>query len=434
MMRRIGIVAIALLVASCGSAPPASPRTVPVDPEPPPEDFEAIGVDEVLARCDGGDQRFCRLAGQLRLGAQLSWHDFAVSPDPDAARASFAAACGAGDLDACADELWAKALQAPIDAAMVARATELCTKGSALGCTLAGIGAGKELANKALLGKACDGGEQVACGILVREGDSARAAEGCERGTASMCYAAALQAKDEATAIGFLVRSCQLGTFAGCMQLAVMNQLGQHGPIDPTFLRSTYERGCKQGVDQACQSLAYLYQIGLGVERDPAKAFAIDLASCRAGEDVAPCARIAIAQLLGEGVPADPKAALATLEPLCAQSSMSACVGTALAELKGLGGKKKNVAHARAALAPYCPAERGSGIPRACTTLGQLAEMDRDLAGALELYARGCSRLWTDACWGEARLTRDAARKKALMDDLCARKFAPACAARDQSD
>ncbi len=325
-------------------------------------------------------------------------------------------------------------MQAEVDEAIVARAKTLCDKGALLACTLAGIGAGKDLADKTLLGKACDAGEQVACGILVREGDPARAAAGCDRGDAGMCYAAALQTKDDAKAIESLVRSCQLGTFAACMQLAVMNQLGQHGPLDPAFLRATYERGCKQGVDQACQSLAYLYLIGVGVEHDPAKAFAIDLGSCRAGEDAAPCARIATAQLLGEGVPADPKAALATLEPLCAKSSMSACVGVALAELKGLGGKKKNVAHAQAALVPYCPAERGSGIPRACTTLGHLAEKAGDKAGALELYARGCSRLWTDACWGEARLTNDAARKKALMDDLCARKFAPACAARDQSD
>ena len=114
------------------------------------------------------------------------------------------------------------------------------------------------------------------------------------------------------------------------------------------------EVSCDQKNGEACRALGSLYDGGFGAPMDKAKAGAAYDTGCRIAGDTRSCARYAVLQVQGLGVPKDAAAGLATLERLCGEKVDDACIGWAL--ILAARPQKPDVAKARALLKAACDA------------------------------------------------------------------------------
>lgn len=196
----------------------------------------------------------------------------------DAYRAERAAACRAGDLDACAQEgqNYSAGLR-------VAQNLPLAVE---------------------FLGRACDGGRLAACvnlGTLYAEPgrsqhrpDTAMAlferacaggeTGGCEAGSAALRNADGRTYRDWTRAESFLRRACDRDLTESCWRLGVVYLNGDSVPQDFGRAAGPLEKACLGGRRQACEPAARIVGSGRGVPEDGAKAERLINHGCELGD------------------------------------------------------------------------------------------------------------------------------------------------------
>ena len=116
------------------------------------------------------------------------------------------------------------------------------------------------------------------------------------------------------------------------------------------------EAACVDKQSTSCVSLGSLYDGGFGIPRDRKKAASYYKNACDLG-DKPGCARLAVLEAQGLGVPMNAARARKTLESLCAEKIPEACIG--LAQILQRTGLASDRDRARALLKSACDA--GSG-------------------------------------------------------------------------
>lgn len=119
------------------------------------------------------------------------------------------------------------------------------------------------------------------------------------------------------------------------------------------------EAACGDKQSASCVSLGSLYDGGFGIARDRKKAAGYYKTACDLG-DKPGCARLAVLEAQGLGVPANPARARKALESLCAEKIPEACIG--LAQILNRTGLAKDRDRARTLLKSTCDA----GSAEAC--------------------------------------------------------------------
>ncbi len=119
------------------------------------------------------------------------------------------------------------------------------------------------------------------------------------------------------------------------------------------------EAACADQQSTSCVSLGSLYDGGFGVARDRRKAASYYKTACDLA-DKPGCARLAVLEAQGLGVPPNPARARKTLEGLCAEKVPEGCIG--LAQILPRTGLAKDRERARTLLKSACDA----GSAEAC--------------------------------------------------------------------
>jgi len=246
--------------------------------------------DELIAACEGGEQRACLGAAHLlvRHEPRTEAYGQALVVFSGACDAGLASACIAGARQRRIGD--ARKVEAPEPVDMW---TSACDRHSAPGC----LGLGEQLARSKKTWSAafdawtrsCDIGEPHACtelGLLVSErhpepwdGEQARddyLTRGCESGDAEGCYWLAepelpRKAEPPEPAYVLLERSCEGDFGQGCADLADVHIYRKDSFNDEIAARY-YGRACDNGHFDSCKELGDMYLRGKGVERDRARA------------------------------------------------------------------------------------------------------------------------------------------------------------------
>ncbi len=119
------------------------------------------------------------------------------------------------------------------------------------------------------------------------------------------------------------------------------------------------EAACADRQSTSCVSLGSLYDGGFGIARDRRKAAGYYKTACDLADQPG-CARLAVLEAQGLGVPPNPARARKTLESLCAAKVPEACIG--LAQILQRTGVAADRDRARALLKSTCDA----GSAEAC--------------------------------------------------------------------
>ena len=196
----------------------------------------------------------------------------------DAYRAERAAACRAGDLDACAQEgqnYWAGmrvAQNLPLAVEFLDRA---CDGGQLPSCVILGqlhAEPGRPQHQPqtafALFERACAGGE----------------AEGCAAGAVALRQADGRNYSDWPRAEAFLRRACERDHMESCFRLGVVYLNGDGVPQDPGKAAGPLGTACEGGQARACEPAARIFGSGRGVERDVARAESLINRGCDLGD------------------------------------------------------------------------------------------------------------------------------------------------------
>ena len=144
------------------------------------------------------------------------------------------------------------------------------------------------------------------------------------------------------------------------------------------------EQACVKGSAAACDELGTRLRDGLGIRRDEARAAELFRRSCE-GKDRNGCADDARALALGDGVDANPRAALPRLEQMCKADNPRACGHLGEVFARGLGGPQDAI-RSDGLLQGACD----KGAARACVTLASLLLLQGKLERAEEMAQRGC--------------------------------------------
>lgn len=84
-------------------------------------------------------------------------------------------------------------------------------------------------------------------------GCAAQVARDCSTYAAFLVKQSKTPTPQDAEAVGYLERGCQLGDAAGCRLLAAFRKNGRGGPVDSTKARAAMERACALGDQRACK-------------------------------------------------------------------------------------------------------------------------------------------------------------------------------------
>ena len=83
-------------------------------------------------------------------------------------------------------------------------------------------------------------------------GCAAQVARDCSTYAAFLVKQSKTPTPQDAEAVVYLERGCQLGDAAGCRLLAAFRKNGRGGPADPDKARAAMERACALGDPRAC--------------------------------------------------------------------------------------------------------------------------------------------------------------------------------------
>ncbi len=313
------------------------------------------------------------------------------------------------------------------------------------------------------LENACGGGSASACfreGWLLwsRRGGPkiARALElftaACKAGSASGCAYESLQLMEEpdrgAEAVAAAERSCELGSGAGCANLAFFSATGKFARKDDRHAAALYGKSCDLGDPQGCYNAGLMADDGRGEPRDAVRAAAKYEEACRLGSSTG-CTNLGYLYENGRGVKADKPRAVALYQhgcdgTRCQPSNLGGCVNVGRAYRDGIG-VAKDEEKAASIFREACDrrtdpddvhaAENGA---RACSLLGGLFiagdGIPKDLGKGLELSELGCGRGDAFGCFNAAAVysagegvAPDAAKAASYLDLACKAGDAEGC-------
>lgn len=254
---------------------------------------------------------------------------------------------------------------------------------------------------------ACDAGHSRGCYLLGRlyeygmgvAQDAVKAARlyvlACQGSTSEACisagvmYAWQVNMQDPEQAYSLIRTACEgtpqrEGTAYGCTLLGQFHETGVGVEQDAARAASYFQRGCEGGDATGCTWLGDLYDTGSGVPRDPQRARSLYERGCNANEGMA-------CEKLGDLIEAqDPAKALNLYLRGCDDSAAGACgkAGAVFYKSQQVAG---NLARAIELFKRGC--SRGTDID-SCTTLANCylegRGVSRDVAQAAELLVKVC--------------------------------------------
>ena len=202
---------------------------------------------------------------------------------------------------------------------------------------------------------------------------------------------------------------------------------------------ATSQVRCERGFAVDCRKLGRAHLLGAGVPADDRLAVAYLMKGCEIGEP-ASCSDLGVLTLLGRGVAQDDAVGAALTRRACEAGFALACSNLGTLTVEGVN---------QLALRPDQEGERGArivrhfqtaceaGVPEGCLNLGTARErgdqVDKDPAGASRAYQRACDGGLPIAChrWAllaiaapDAALEADIAR---LSAGACRAGIVPAC-------
>lgn len=211
-------------------------------------------------------------------------------------------------------QAWSVAQDARAIACVARTLTEACSLGDARSCGFAGrllldgrVEPRDAVRGLAMVVRACDDGERIACSAAVRwllDADHVQEAHAetglrdwliaeqrCLTSEASECLRAALSfeggegapARDPARAAQQYARGCNLGNSLACNALGVALDYGEGVARDPERAVAAFERACKMGDSLGCANLGYMFENGEGVARDEPRARSLYRDACTSG-------------------------------------------------------------------------------------------------------------------------------------------------------
>jgi TPR repeat protein len=248
---------------------------------------------------------------------------------------------------------------------------------------------------------------------------------------------------------GRLVRAaCDSGSAMGCFNTASLHASGDGLAKDEAKATDAHaqavnlqEKECRAGSAGECLAVARQYRDGwLGHAPEGKKAEELftktaELAqpACAAGSAQA-CNELGILTLTGDGVPKNPKQAIALYEKACSGGEFEACANLSGIAIDGDYGTRKDAV--RAATLCEAPCEKGNA--RCCFLLGLARSTEgpaHDPPKAANAYERGCARRNAAACTnlgvmhenGEGNLPRDVVKAVALYERGCDHGSSQSC-------
>ncbi len=304
--------------------------------------------------------------GLLMGGAAHAQVDNALTR-ADAYRAERAAACRAGDLDACAREgqtYWA-GIRAPKNLPLaVDFLGRACRGGRLASCVILGNLHGESgtpfhqpETSLGLFERACAGGE----------------VEGCSEGAKALLNVDGRTYRDWPRAESFLRRACDRSNARACLQLGGAYFNGDGVAPDPARAAEPLARACLGGVREGCPAAVGLFGEGAHVPRDLERTEQLMKRGCdlgdaglchmqgqflisgmvpggREGEAIGPLSKACdsrigeacseLGQLLarGTGAPADPARARRLFDQACRLGDWSGCMNLGVGQASGAGG------------------------------------------------------------------------------------------------
>jgi TPR repeat protein len=225
-----------------------------------------------------------------------------------------------------------------------------------------------------------------------------RLSAACDAGRARACSVAFIYAGDDARAVPWAERACNLHDEDACINVALGRM---QTPADAPRAWSLIEEACDRGAARACvlSAARWLEGTGAGAAPDLLRARQRLERSCELGEDVG-CALLAQRALRGApGSVLDRAGALRMLEERCDRPSGNyTCESLAAVVAEQHEEGAADPARAAALYGRACRL----GNPHACRSLGAHHEqglgVTGDFARAAELYERACRGRDETAC------------------------------------
>ncbi len=308
----------------------------------------------------------------------------------------------------------------------------------------------------AFLEKACGAGSASACfreGWLLwsrRGGPKVeRALEiftaACSSGSAEACAYESLQLMDTpdrgAGALAAAQRSCELGSGAGCANLAFLYATGKFVTRNDRRATELYDKACDLGDPQGCYNVALMVEDGRGAAKDIVRAARKYEEACVLGSATG-CTNLGFLYENGRGVRVDKPRAVALYQQgcdgtMCQPSNLGGCVNVGRAYRDGIG-VAPDEERAAAIFHEACDRKpgpddvhAGENSARACSLLGALYiagdGIPKDLSKGRELSELGCERGDSFGCFNAAAVAVDPAKAGSFLDLACKGGDAEGC-------
>lgn len=397
-----------------------------------------VGDTRIANSCAATDALFDGGCAPVRI---VVWRDGArveVTVPPTAQRPFLERTCRDGSQEACfrlAWLLWSGSGVGKDEDQALALYESACAAGSGEACAFLGIRLPERAApverSLAALVRSCDLGSSAGCAHLAYRYATGTGIE-----------------RDDARATPLYARSCDLGDARGCYNAGLMYRDGRGVPSDLPRAVAAYEEGCRGGSSTACCDLGWFYQNGRGVAKDEARAVELYARACQ-GTSCQPanrraCVDLGLVYRDGIGVAKDRVRAAEIFEAACEdeidpedvapeESQAHACSLLGAMHLVG-GGVEADAGRGLTLSARGCDGGDAFGCFNAATVFAGGLGVDVDLARAAGYYDRACGLDDAESCHALGRMyesgkgaPRDPGRARALFEKACAGGFEAAC-------
>lgn len=197
------------------------------------------------------------------------------------------------------------------------------------------------------------------------------------------------------------LKACQANDADACAKAGLIYACGSGVVANGEAAVSFFERACKGGDEEGCFAEGVLLVDGTLVPRDVARGVRVLDRGCE--RKVGKACEIAGVLRLATDADDVQRHGLAQLDQACALGAAGGCANRAVAEVKGLGGAKKDHARAFGFAKRACEGKNLAG----CNMLGQLyvtgTGTAKDERMGAKIFAAACDAGRADACLNLAK-------------------------------
>jgi TPR repeat protein len=141
---------------------------------------------------------------------------------------------------------------------------------------------------------------------------------------------------DDAAAARLYQKGCNLGSDAGCANLARLHEKGQGVARSDARALALYTKACEHRYASACTGLGSIYRDGRGVPRDRERAAQLFERACD-GNDATGCRDLGVCAATGDGMAQDVTRAATLFQAACDHGDLVGCARLGDALLRGAG-------------------------------------------------------------------------------------------------